>query len=272
MVFVAIGLTVCGKYFHRGFYIASTLLLLCVGISFLISNIFYDLSLCSVLANEPNLLEDLHAVSDAKLAFGTTFSAVLCFAASLLNFNLAFSKDEFKVSDMAEVGILSALAIGLQFIKIPIGATGGSINLGLIPLFVIALRHGAVKGFIASAFVFGLITCLTDGYGFNTYPFDYLVGFGGCAVLGFFNKYCFTSNEKGYSKWGFLWISIGVIVASVIRFIGSTASSMINYGYKFLPACSYNAVYVFVTGAVSLGAMLLLYIPLARVNKRFPVK
>ena len=38
------------------------------------------------------------------------------------------------------------------------------------------------------AFIFGLVTCLTDGYGFYTYPFDYLIGFGSIAVFGFFSR------------------------------------------------------------------------------------
>ena len=173
---------------------------------------------------------------------------------------------------MSEIAVLSALAIVLQFINIKIGATGGSINLGLIPLFVIALRKGPTKAFIASAFIYGLITCITDGYGFNTYPFDYLIGFGGCAVLGFFKRLCIADNEKGYSKMGFLYIALGVIGASVIRFIGSSVSSMVNYGYTLVAAAAYNYIYVFVTGAVSLVAIEVLFIPLAKINKLFPVK
>ena len=71
---------------------------------------------------------------------------------------------------------------------------------------------------------------------------------------------------------GFLYIALGVIGASVIRFIGSTVSSMVNYGYTLLAAAAYNYIYVFVTGAVSLVAIEVLFIPLAKINKLFPVK
>jgi len=272
LVIVAIVLVVLGKYIHTNFYIGATLLLLCTGIFFLTSNTFYDLALCTTAVKEPNLFEELHAVAETKLSFGSTFASILCFAGGLLSYSLANTKDSFSISDMAEVGVLSAMAIGLQFIRIPIGVTGGSINLGLVPLFVIALRHGATKGFVASAFIYGIITCLTDGYGFNTYPFDYLLGFGGIAALGFFKNLCFNKSEKGYNPLGFLYIAIGVVIASVVRFVGSTASSMINYGYSLAPACAYNVIYVFVTGGVSLIAMEALFIPLARINKRFPTK
>lgn len=272
IVIASIALVFLGKYVHHYCYIAATLLLACVAILFLTGNTFYDLALCNSLANEPNLLEDLQAVSETKLSFGTTFASILCFAGALLCYTLANIKDSFKVSDMAEIGIFSAMAIGLQFIKIPVGITGGSINLGLIPLFIIALRHGPVKGFMASGFVYGLITCITDGYGFNTYPFDYLIGFGGVAALGFFKNLCFTYDDKGYNSLGFLYIALGVLLASVIRFFGSSFSSMVNYGYTFKAAVGYNVGYVFITGGISLVAMEILYIPLAMVNRHFPVK
>lgn len=272
LVAVGIALLVLGKYAHKNFLIGSTLLFITTGVLFLLSNSLYDLSLCYSFAKEPNLYEELHAVSEAKLAFGSVFASTMCFVSGLLSYSMANTKDSIDVKDMTEIAILSALAIGLQFIKAPIGSTGGSINLGLIPLFMIALRHGPIKGFMASAFIFGLITCLTDGYGFNTYPFDYLLGFGGVAVLGIFKSLCFNDSEKGYSKMGFVYIAIGVVAATLIRFVGGTASSMINYGYQFRPALAYNVVYVFVTGAVNLAAMELLFIPLARINKIYPAK
>lgn len=272
LLLISIVFTILGRFVNNDFYIGATLLLFSTGVFFLTSNTFYDLALSYTLAKDPNLFEELHAVSETKLTFGATFSSIICFGGGLLSLSLANMKDSFTTRDMAEVGVLSALAIGLQFIKIPIGPTGGSINLGLIPLFVIALRHGPLKGFIASALIFGIVTCLTDGYGFNTYPFDYLLGFGGISVIGLFRKYCFVHNKNGYSEYGFIFIALSVIIATFIRFVGSSMSSMINYGYTFTEALKYNAIYIPVTGAVSLVAMEVLYIPLARVNKLFPVK
>ncbi|MCQ3034782.1 MAG: energy-coupled thiamine transporter ThiT [Bacilli bacterium] len=276
--FVSIPLTLLGKFVHKNFNIANSLLLLCVGVLFLVVNKLYNVSLTQALlgsnynADFAWVWEDVAAVAETKLGFGSTWSATFAFASGLLSFAIASTKDSIDVKDMAEIGVLSALAIGLQFIKAPIGATGGSINLGLIPLFMIALRKGPTKGFIASAFVFGLITCITDGYGFNTYPFDYLIGFGGCAALGFFRSFCFTNDERGYNPLGFVWIAVGVILASLIRFVGSSVSSIVNYGYSITAAMAYNYIYVFVTGAVSLAAMEALFIPLAKVNKFFPTK
>ena len=44
----------------------------------------------------------------------------------------------FNINDIAEIAILCSLAIVLdQFCKIPLGATGGSINLSMLPLYII---------------------------------------------------------------------------------------------------------------------------------------
>ena len=265
---VSICLTFLGKYLNKNFMIGVTLLLLVLGVLFLVINQFYGIALTQALlgkdynADYAWVWEDVIGVAETKLAFGSTWSSIFAFASAAICFSITTEKESLKVNDLTEMAVLSAMAIGLQFINIKIGATGGSINLGLIPLFMVALRKGPVQGFIASALVFGLITCLTDGYGFNTYPFDYLLGFGGCAALGFFKNLCFTKDAKGWKYAGFAWIFVGVAIASVVRFVGSSASSMINYGYTVTAAMAYNVIYVFVTGAVSLVAMLLLYIPL----------
>ena len=96
---------------------------------------------------------------------------------------------DFKVADIVEIAILCSLAIVLDtFVKIPLGPSG-SINLSMVPILVIALRHGWFKTLFAGGLVYGLITCLLDGYGIITYPLDYFLGFGSTAVLGLFAEY-----------------------------------------------------------------------------------
>ena len=47
---------------------------------------------------------------------------------------------------------------------------------------------------------------------------------------------------------------------------------MVNYGYDLFAACAYNVIYVFVTGAVTAGAILILYPALGRLEKILPVE
>ena len=201
------------------------------------------------------------AVSIACAALGSTFAIV--------------SSDGLKdsgVRGLAEDGVLVALAFVFSFIKIPIAANGGSINFQMLPLMIIALRRGPLHGFVAGGLVYGLLTCLTDGYGFATYPFDYLIGFGSVAVMGFFRGLIFSPTQKNYNVKGEVFLIVSAILATFIRFVGGTISSMVIYSFEFVPALDYNAVYITVSGAIAVGVIAALYGPLAMLNARFPAE
>ena len=157
------------------------------------------------------------------------------------------NKDTFKYSvrDICESAILVALAIILKkFVKINVGETGGSINLGMLPLFIIALRQGWFKGFIASGIVFGLIACTIDGYGFHTYPMEYLIGFGAAGILGVFNP-LITDDDYNITWHSYMYSTVGMLAACVIRFFGTMVDSMLFWDYTFVGAIVYAAGFVF---------------------------
>ena len=208
-------------------------------------------------------------------ALGIVFSLIAAFFAAVV----PFQNREITVAEIAEDGILIALSFGLNFVKIPVGATGGSINFQMLPLMLIALRRGPASGLICGGLLYGFLTCLTDGYGFATFPFDYLVGFGSVAIVGFVRPFVFSasamSSEKLTAKAivvGEVAILVAGLLATLVRFAGSTASSMLLYGYDFAAAAEYNAVYIPVTGACAIVALMLLYVPLVKVQKAFPVR
>ena len=155
---------------------------------------------------------------------------------------------KFSVRDIAEIAIMCALAIVLdRFVKIPIGATGGSINIASVPLFIVAFRHGWFKGLIASGVVFSITTCLLDAYGFQFFFFDYFLAFGSIAIAGLFGPMIF----KHFNKKSLLnkIISILLIIACVaifcvIRTLSASVDSMIFYGYTFGASVAYNISYV----------------------------
>lgn len=269
---------------NKYFSFFAMLLFLVAGILFLTNASFYDFTqsaqyVPSGLADAGDGQSDVldcylpafSSLSGTKLAFGSVYGAFMSFVASFLAFDEANSKETYSIRDMTEIGILVAAAIGLHYIKIPIGLTGGSINLAPIPLFLVALRHGGIKGFFASGIIYGLIACAIGQEGLITYPLDYLIGFGSMGILGFFGRWIFVRGDKGWSPLGFVFIFVGVVLATLVRFMGSTASSMINYGLSFTAALIYNEVYIPVTAAVALVAMEVMYIPLAKLNKHFPV-
>ena len=67
-------------------------------------------------------------------------------------------------------------------------------------------------------------------------------------------------------------ILVAGLLATFVRFAGSTASSMLLYGYDFAAAAEYKAIYIPVTGACAIVALMLLYVPLVKVQKAFPVR
>lgn len=275
-IIAGIVLTFLGKN-HKSLSFIAMLLYVIAGILFLLTINLYDFTEAAYLVGyQADVLDNYYQgyadVASTKLAFGSIYGAVMCFISAFFCLDYAYSKENFSVRDMSEIGVLTAMAIGLHFVKFEIGQSGGSINFAAIPLFIIALRHGPIKGLFASGIVYGLIECTISGYGFVVYPLDYLVGFGAYGVLGLFKKEIFTDDAKGWSVSGFFFIALGVFLATLIRYAASTASSMINYGLSFQAALIYNIVYIPVSGAIGLAALLALYLPLARLEKHYPVK
>ena len=206
---------------------------------------------------------------DIQLSWGTNFGILFCaigFALSTANV------ESFTTKQIATEGILLAMAFVLNFIKIPVGASGGSINFQMLPLMILALRYGPTHGFIAGGIVYGLLTCLTDGYGFACYPFDYLIGFGSIAIFGLFRKQIFGDEQNSYNVKGLIFIFVGGMLSTLVRYIGSNVSSIIVYGYSLEAALIYNSIYIPLSGLIATVAFMALYAPLIRINKMYPAK
>lgn len=179
----------------------------------------------------------------------------------------------FSVRDIAEISIFCALAIVLdRFVKIPLGPTGGSINIAVAPLCVIALRHGWFKSFIAGGLVFGLISCLFDGYGLICYPLEYLVAFGSICILGYTSKYI---NSLGLSSKKNILISYSLLIVSIllsttVRFFAASIDSVLIWKYTFGAAFAYNLTYVFPSGLFVCIVVAVLLPAIIKINKIMP--
>ncbi len=216
-----------------------------------------------------NPIENLSSVS---FGWGASCSIAFTIAAAVLSLSVEFSRNPIVTRQIAEDGILIAAAFILNLIKIPLAAGAGSVNFQMLPLFIIALRHGPAHGLVCGGIIYGLMTCLTDGYGFACYPFDYLIGFGSVMVMGFFRKFIFGENQMWYNVKGEIFLFVSALIATFIRFVGSCASSMIVYQVSFVGALEYNAIYIPVSGLISIIVIMAAYGPLAKVDKMFPIK
>lgn len=183
-------------------------------------------------------------------------------------------KSFLSVREMVEMALLVSLAIVLDLdgLKISLGANGGSIGFTMLPLFILAYRHGFIKSLIGVGVVYGVVTNLLDGWGFIYYPFDYFVAYGcSISVASLFIKYILRKKDSKTSylvNYGFLTLS--VLVAGVIRVIGHTISSMVFYEYTLDAALAYNIPYVGPSILICLIVLYMLYPTLLLLNKMFP--
>lgn len=253
---------------HRYLKIASMILFLLVAISSIVVKDIYQSSIYYYY----KLIEGVKYVFEiSDISFVYYLPVISYFVAFGATFYLSFRDIDFSVRDITEMGVLIAAAIGLNFIKIVSMPTGGSINLQMLPLFFLALRRGPLKGFIAGGIVYGLITCLTDGYGFATFPFDYLLGFGSIAIIGFFSPCILKEGVKNYTWKTEVLLFIAGIAATTMRFVAGTVSSMVVYGYDLIPAMTYNSMYVYISGLLATAILMGLLGPICRINARYPV-
>ena len=177
------------------------------------------------------------------------------------------------VKDIAEIAILSALAIVLdRVVRIPLGATGGSINISMVPLYVIALRHGWFKSFIAGGIVYGLITCLFDGYGLICYPLEYFVAFGAICILGVASKYINGIKLDSFKN---ICVSYGLLIASIVlatfvRIFAASIDSVLIWKYTFGAALAYNIPYVSLSSIFVCVIMCFLLPVVKKLNNMMP--
>lgn len=225
----------------------------------------------------PNFLKSPGMISkEINFEYTTTFifAAVFEILSCLLLFGAEGKTDVFSVKSMTEIAVLVALALGLNYLKIPLGATGGSINLQIVPLFVIALRYGPAKTFIASGLVYGLLSCGLDGYGFFTFPMEYMIAFGSVMIVSIFRK--FIMSKDHFTWYGLLILSGLIIGQTLIRWFAASIDSYVFYladldTPTFGAALIYNAIYVLPTGAINVGVLIVLYIkPLFMINSVLP--
>jgi thiamine transporter len=178
---------------------------------------------------------------------------------------------KLNIREIVEIAMLVnfAVILDLRTFKIPIFATGGSISLTMVPLLILALRHGFLKSFISIGIVYGLVTNMIDGYGFHTYPFDYLLAYGSLAILSFFAKWIMIDKKK------VTWLTVVILIAGVslavfARLIGHVISGMVIYQVNFWGSVTYNATYLLPSYGITVVALLLLYRPLLEIQRIYP--
>jgi thiamine transporter len=166
------------------------------------------------------------------------------------------------VKEIAEMGLAVALAVALSYVAklIPLQLKyGGTIALGIIPVFYIALRRGARDALIAGL-ALGLVTMLTDP--FFVHPVQILLDYPlpgmalALAGLPFF--------RRGNRWW------LGILVGGGVRYVLHVISGLVFFASyasqwhmnPFIYSLAYNASYVVPSMVIALAVMA----PLRRVK------
>ena len=113
-----------------------------------------------------------------------------------------------KLRALCEGAIMVALATALSYLKLLELPQGGSVCIGMLPIFLYSARWGVGPAFLTS-FAYGLLQLLLDGayaWGPTSMLLDYLLAFGVLGVAGFFH------GKKG-------GVYIGTVLGCVCRFI-----------------------------------------------------
>ncbi len=294
LILVATALLPIGFFRHKveGYASASMFFFLVAAVLFFLSNSFYGFVNATATVGQYSeyfkdpanpsaysgnyywYIKSYVAVADGRLGTGAILTGALSALGCLTSFSFVTTKNHLDIRSMTEIAMLSAIAIVLDVIfhYIPsMPSQVGSVSIALVPIYMIALRHGPARGFLAASFIYGLITCFTDGYGIWLYPLDYFVAYSGTAIIGFFSPFILGKKQKNYNIKGILFIFLGCILGGLIRFLGSASSSIVNYGYTVNAAFLAN-LYAFISSLLCAVVLSAFYGPLIRLNQRFPAK
>lgn len=178
------------------------------------------------------------------------------------------NKSFLSVKEIVEMSLFLALAVILDISGIKIGHA----SLTMVPLFILAYRHGLFKSFIVIGLVYSIINIAFDSWSINPIflIFDYILGFGSISLAGLFSKKCFN-NKKHWIN--ISWLSISVIICCIIRILCSSISGMIVYEMSFTASFWANfSIYVGWDCLLALLFILILYPSLVVINNRYPTK
>lgn len=123
-----------------------------------------------------------------------------------------------RILTLVECAILISLSVVLSYIKFDVGAEGGSVSLVMVPLLVLAFRHGTVWG-VCAGLVFGFVKCVIGdglGWGLPSILLDYVLAYGVVGLAGLFRK----------MKNGVIY---GTLVGGMARFFVHFLSGVVLY-------------------------------------------
>lgn len=174
---------------------------------------------------------------------------------------------------LIEVAMLGALAFLLDLLSGVIGKLpqGGSISLGMIPVFIMAYRWG-LKGGLLTGLILGLLQAIINPYIVHPVQgfLDYYLAFTLVGASGVFYKAIQNALTNKNRKVAILFITLGTILGGILRAAAHIIAGVFFFA-SFAPegtpvliySIGYNASYMIPTIIVSaiVASLLLLTAP-----------
>ncbi|MHA6252023.1 energy-coupled thiamine transporter ThiT [Oceanobacillus sp. CAU 1775] len=160
-----------------------------------------------------------------------------------------------KILFLVEVSIFTALALLLDILPLSfkLWAQGGSVSFAMIPVFIVAFRWG-IKGGLLSGFLWGMLQ-IAVGNAYILTPLqgfiDYAIAFTVIGFAGIFAKQIQEAVKDGKVKTYLTYITAGVLVGSVLRFLAHYVAGAVFFGSAvegqspWIYSLIYNASYMF---------------------------
>jgi len=161
----------------------------------------------------------------------------------------------FTTEEITRMAMLIAIAIVLDLVfKFYQQANGGSINLAMVGLTLIALSFSFWKAWIAIAICFALLTALLDGY-FAYLLFDYVFALSGFAIISIMRP--FMKTKPSFATWtsfsGLFFMAVSW------RYLMHVISGMLFFETDWVGSLIYNITYIGPSFILSYVILLLLY-------------
>ena len=177
-------------------------------------------------------------------------------------------KQKSKLRALCEGAVMVALAQVLSYLKLWELPQGGSITLGMLPIFLYAARYGFSPAMLA-AFAYSLLQLVLDGafaFGWQSVLGDYIVAFTVLGLAGIFGgkewkPAFFVGTLVGsVARFAVHWIVGATVWAEYMpdEFFGMTMTS--PWFYSLL----YNGSYMLIDMVLCLVVGALLYKPLGK--------
>ncbi|MBY5035564.1 energy-coupled thiamine transporter ThiT [Streptococcus gallolyticus] len=164
---------------------------------------------------------------------------------------------------LAEIAIFSALALILDKIPLYTMPQGGSVSLVMLPILLLALRHGFSTG-ILSGLIVGTVQLFFGGYFLNIIQvfLDYALSYAGIGFAGLLAKQ--LKQQKSFQK-QILTLTLAGFLGASIRFLGNFLAGIIFYG-DYAPkgtpvwiySLTYNLSYILPSTVICLALLITL--------------